>query len=97
MRATGLAIKRVDLVSIQTRRGLDMRETGRKTSNTAKAMKPGQREPATGANILGAKKKDVASILGVTDQFMKVSGKTTKSTALESTFGLTAGNTTDSG
>ena len=55
-----------------------MRVTGRMTSNTAKAMKPGLKEPATRANTLRAKKKDGASILGATGQSMKASGKITK-------------------
>jgi hypothetical protein len=55
-----------------------MRVTGRMTSNTVKAMKPGPREPATRVNTLKAKKKDGASILGATGQFMKVNGKITK-------------------
>ena len=55
-----------------------MRVTGRMTSNTAKAMKPGPKEPATRVNTLRAKKKDGASILGATGQFMKANGKITK-------------------
>lgn len=67
------------------------------TSNTAKAMKPGPKEPATRVNTLRAKKKDGANILGATGQSMKVNGKITKQTALESTSGLTEGSTSDSG
>ena len=75
---TGLATKRAEMAYTPTRRGLDMRVTGRMTSNTAKAMKPGLKEPATRANTLRAKKKDGASILGATGQSMKASGKITK-------------------
>ena len=76
--ATGLATKRAGMAYTPTRRGLDMRVTGRMTSNTAKAMKPGPKEPATRVNTLRAKKKDGASILGATGQFMKANGKITK-------------------
>ncbi len=76
--ATGSAIKQADMELTLTPRVLDTRDSGRTTSNTAKAMKPGQREPATKANTLGAKKKDEASIPGSMGQFTKASGETTK-------------------
>jgi len=95
--ATGLETKQVDMAYTPTRRDLDTRAIGRMTSNTAKAMKLGPREPATRVNTLRAKKKDGASILGAMGQFMKANGEITKLMASESTSGLTEENTSDSG
>jgi hypothetical protein len=95
--ATGWEIKLVDLGSTLTPKDRGTRVTGKTTNNTAQAMKPGLRVPAIEASISKVKKKAKESTSGLMDQFMKVTGKTTKLMALVSIFGLTAENIMDSG
>lgn len=95
--ATGWEIKLVDLGSTLTPKDRGTRVAGKTTNNTAQAMKPGLRVPAIEASISKVKKKAKESTSGLMDQFMKVTGKTTKLMALVSIFGLTAENIMDSG
>ena len=54
---TGRAIKLADLECTRTLRARGMRANGKKTSSTAKAMKPGLKEPPTWVSILKSKKE----------------------------------------
>ena len=94
---TGLATKRADLACTRTRRDQDTRASGRRTSSTAKAMKPGQRVPATRANTSKAKSKARASTSGRMDLSTKGTGKTIRLKDMVFISGLTEGNTTVSG
>ena len=94
---TGLVTKRADLACIQTRKDQDTRVSGRRTNNTVKAMKPGQRVPATRANTSKAKSKARASTSGRMDLSSKGTGKTIRLKDMVYTFGLTEENTTVSG
>jgi hypothetical protein len=87
----------VDSVYTPTLKDLDMRAAGKTISSTVQAMKPGQRVPAIEASIVEAKKKVKESISGLTGQFMKASGETTRLMASASTSGLMAENIMDSG
>lgn len=97
MRVIGWAIKPTELEHTRIARDLRMRANGWMTNNTGKAMKPGQKAPATRVNTFEAKKRALVSTPGPTVPYTKVNGKTIKSTASEPISGLTAGNTTDSG
>ena len=94
---TGLVTKRADLACIRTRKDQDTRASGRRTSSTAKAMKPGQRVPATRANTSKAKSKARASTSGRMDLSTKGTGKTIRFKDMVYTSGLTEENTTVSG
>ena len=81
----------------KTQKDADTRVPGRITSNTAKAMKPGQMEPATRASTLEVRKKVAASTLGLMGQYMMASGGTIGLMASVSTSGLTVISTSVSG
>ena len=93
----GLATKRADLAFILARRDKDTRASGRRTSKTVKAMKPGQRVPATRVNTSKAKSKARASTSGRMDLSSKGTGKTIRLKDMVCISGLTEGNTTVSG
>jgi hypothetical protein len=60
--------------SIQIKRVLNMKDTGRMINNMVKELKLGMKDHATRACMLMVKKKAWVDINGLMDQFMKVNG-----------------------
>ncbi len=81
----------------RTRKVRNTRASGRRTSNTVKAMKLGLKEPATKVSTTWARKRAAASTSGQTAQPTRANGRITRSKDMVSTIGLMVDNTMVSG
>lgn len=90
-------IRHMDTASTCTPTVPSTKVNGRKTSNTARAKKPGLMELAMKVIMLRAKKTDSESSSGLMALPTKASSQTTTSTVEEYTSGLTTDATMDSG